>query len=391
VTSARIDRLVGVDVARCLALLGMVATHVLTERDADGSLTTAQLLAGGRASALFAVLAGVSLALMTGRRTPVRGRERAARSSGLAVRAVLIALLGLALGGLEHGIAVILTYYGVLFLLGLPFLGLGTRHLLAIAGVWVFLGPVVSQLVRPRLAERRFDSPSFEQLSDPGRLLGELLFTGYYPVVPWLAYVLLGLALGRADLRSRRVQAWLVGVGLATAAVATYASTWLTTRDPIARRLLADAGTGQSIEDLLDQISRGMFGQTPADGSWAWLLVVAPHSSTPFDLAQTMGSAAFVLGCCLLVVGLIGRVGERAFAVFFGAGAMSLTLYSVHVLMKTERFWPPEEPESFRWHVLVLLAVGSVFAAAARRGPLEWLVARVSNRVSSRVSVGATR
>lgn len=47
---ARAGRLVGVDVARCLALLGMVATHVLDERDADGSLTTAQWLAGGRAS-----------------------------------------------------------------------------------------------------------------------------------------------------------------------------------------------------------------------------------------------------------------------------------------------------------------------------------------------------
>ena len=30
-----------------------------------------------------------------------------------------------------------------------------------------------------------------------------------------------------------------------------------------------------------------MFGTTPEDGSWAWMLVVAPHSSTPFDLAQT--------------------------------------------------------------------------------------------------------
>jgi uncharacterized membrane protein len=377
VTGPRVDRLVGVDVARCLALLGMVATHVLAERDADGSLTTAQWLAGGRASALFAVLAGVSLALMTGRRTPARGRERSRLSRSLAVRAVLIALIGLALGDLEHGIAVILTYYGLLFLLGLPFLGLRTRPLLVLAVAWAVLGPVVSQLVRPQLPERRFGSPSFEQLSDPGRVLSELLFTGYYPVVPWLAYVLLGLALGRADLRSRRVQAWLVGAGLATAVTATAASRWLTTRDPVARRLLADA-PGQDIEDLLDQISRGMFGQTPVEGSWAWLLVVAPHSSTPFDLAQTAGSAAFVLGCCLGVVGLAGRLGARALAVFFGAGAMTLTLYTLHVVMRTERFWPAEEPESFRWHVLVLLSVGAVLVAAGRRGPLEWLVARVS-------------
>ena len=64
-TGIRSGRLVGLDVARCLALLGMVATHVLDERTPAGDLTTAQWLAGGRASALFAVLAGVSLALMT--------------------------------------------------------------------------------------------------------------------------------------------------------------------------------------------------------------------------------------------------------------------------------------------------------------------------------------
>ena len=64
-TATRPGRLVGLDVARCLALLGMVATHVLDARTPDGELATAQWLAGGRASALFAVLAGVSLALMT--------------------------------------------------------------------------------------------------------------------------------------------------------------------------------------------------------------------------------------------------------------------------------------------------------------------------------------
>ena len=72
---------------------------------------------------------------------------------------------------------------------------------------------------------------------------------------------------------------------------------------------------------------------------------------------------------------------------FFGAGTMTLSLYSLHVLMRTERFWPAEEPETFRWHVLVLLAVGALFVAARRRGPLEWVVARVSGRLSG----GATR
>ena len=125
-----------------------------------------------------------------------------------------------------------------------------------------------------------------------------------------------------------------------------------------------------------------MYGQTPVDGSWAWLLVVAPHSSTPFDLAHTMGSAAFVLGVCLAVAGLVGDRRRRALAVFFGAGTMTLSLYTLHVLMRTERFWPAEEPESFRSHVLVLMAIGAVFVAARRRGPLEWLVSRAGRAVS---------
>ena len=70
-------RLVGLDVARCLALLGMVATHVLDERSPDGTLTRTSWLVDGRASALFAVLAGVSLALMRGDRRTSTGRPSA--------------------------------------------------------------------------------------------------------------------------------------------------------------------------------------------------------------------------------------------------------------------------------------------------------------------------
>lgn len=56
-------RVVGLDVARCLALIGMIATHILNSTGEDG-ITVTQQLAGGRASALFAVLAGVSLSLI---------------------------------------------------------------------------------------------------------------------------------------------------------------------------------------------------------------------------------------------------------------------------------------------------------------------------------------
>jgi uncharacterized membrane protein len=350
-TATRQGRLVGLDVARCLALLGMVATHVLDARTPDGELATAQWLAGGRASALFAVLAGVSLALMT--REPLRGRPLALRSLGIVGRAVLIAALGLLLGGLDSGVAVILTYYGVLFVVGLPFTLLRVRTLVPLTVAWVVVAPVVSHLVRPDLPERGFESPSFAQLADPGQLASELLLTGYYPVVPWLAYLLAGIALGRLDLRDTSLLGAVALGGLGTAVLATRVS-----------RTLVDPA-------VASENATGMFGTTPADGDWDWLLVVAPHSATPFDLAQTIGSAVLVICGCLLLERLLPRAATAVLGVVLGAGAATLTLYSLHVVMLTPEVWPEEEPSAYASHVVVLLALGAVLRLLGRRGPLE--------------------
>jgi hypothetical protein len=86
-----------------------------------------------------------------------------AAAAGVAVRAVLIAAIGLSLGEFDSGIAVILTYYGVLFLLGIPFLMLRARWSFAVAAVGLVVAPVLSHLVRPQLPVRGFAaSPSFE-------------------------------------------------------------------------------------------------------------------------------------------------------------------------------------------------------------------------------------
>jgi uncharacterized membrane protein len=355
VTGPRASRLVGLDVARCLALLGMVATHVLLDFTPDGDLTFSQWLAGGRASALFAVLAGVSLALMTGRPEPFRGRDRVRVSAGLAVRALLIAALGLLLAELDSGLAVILTYYGVLFLLGLLFVGLRARTLALLAAAWVVLAPIASHLIRPKLPQRGFASPALDQLAEPGQLAGELLLTGYYPVFPWVAYLLAGMALGRCDLRDRRLLVALAAGGLALATLATLVS-----------RALVDPAVS-------DPHVLGMHGTTPADGDWSWLLLVAPHSATPFDLAQTIGSALFVIAACLLLERAVPAGGRTFLAVLFGAGTMTLSLYSLHVVLRTPDFWPPDTG-AYGWHVLVLLAIGAVFVAWGRRGPLEYAV-----------------
>ncbi|MET9488204.1 heparan-alpha-glucosaminide N-acetyltransferase domain-containing protein [Nocardia sp. NPDC006630] len=69
------SRLVALDVARGLAVLGMIVAHVGVTRDLAWADPGSWLsIANGRSSILFATLAGMSLALMSGRERPPAGQ-----------------------------------------------------------------------------------------------------------------------------------------------------------------------------------------------------------------------------------------------------------------------------------------------------------------------------
>ncbi|WP_426245566.1 heparan-alpha-glucosaminide N-acetyltransferase domain-containing protein [Nocardioides sp. LHG3406-4] len=371
-------RIVGVDVARCLALLGMMATHILEPLGGDGELTTIQSIASGRASGLFALLAGVSLALVTGGARPHQGRRLHGDRAGIVVRALLIAFIGLLLGGLPTDIAIILVYYAVLFVLALPFLGLGWRPLALLALAWTVAGPVASMLLRSGLESPARLVPSFEHLAAPADLAQSLLLTGYYPAIGWFAYLLAGLAIGRLDLRRSAVAARVALVGAAVAGVTWVVSTDLTGDAGVRRALLrADHGGATTWTELRRQLDQGSFGTTPTD-SWWWLVPIGPHSGTSFTFLHTIGCSLAVLGLAVLAA----RVVTRGWAVVFGAGAMTLTLYSLHIVLLTPEIPPAEVPSSYLPQVLVVLLIGAAYALARTRGPLESLIGACSGAVA---------
>ena len=116
--------------------------------DGPGGVNTWFQITAGRSAALFAVLAGVSIALTTRSRPD---RTTAGNRLALAARALTIALIGLFLGVPDSGLAVILTFYGVLFLVALPVLTWSARSLGLLALCWGLLSPVVSIAVRRHL------------------------------------------------------------------------------------------------------------------------------------------------------------------------------------------------------------------------------------------------
>ncbi len=372
-------RIVGVDVARCVALLGMMATHILPGV-VDGEVPLAHQLAAGRASALFAVLAGVSLVLVSGTRAPLRGTAWRAAYAGLAARAGLIGLVGLLLGEVRSGIAVILASYAAYFLLAGPFLALRSRWVLLAAVVWAVAGPVLSLVLRRELPDPTYLVPSMASLYDPVDLLLGLLVTGYYPALTWLPYLLLGIVVGRADLATVRVRLTLVVCGTTAVVVSTVVADALTAL-PDVRAALTRTFEGPGWEgDLTTTLTHGLYGTVPTGTNW-WLAVRAPHTGTTPDLLMTAGSACLVLVACLVVADL----APRSCRVVFGAGAMTLTLYSLHVLSRARGLWDADGWPTWLGQAAVVLVLGAAYALARRRGPLEVVVGEAAR--AARLSV----
>lgn len=355
--SSRGGRILGIDAARAVALVGMMATHILPLSTRDGRETLTGLLADGRASALFAVLAGVGVALSTGgTRRPPDVRAHLAAASGLVVRGVLVALVGLLLVGLSPPVAVILAYYGLLFVLATPLLRLPAGALAAGAVLVCAVAPVLSHVLRAGLPDGPGPQAGLAALTEPGDLLITLALTGYYPAVPWLTYLLAGMAVGRLDLRRVRTAVTLLVGGTVVSVVASGTSA-----------LLLGAGGGSAVLTEAARAERH-YGSTPTD-TWWWLAIDAPHSGTPLDLAHTTGTALAVIGAMLLLARFARPVAWLPAAI----GAAPLTLYTAHVVAVTVSRGN-HEVSLWLTHVAVAAAVGAALALAGWRGPLELAV-----------------
>jgi uncharacterized membrane protein len=375
-------RLHGIDAARGLALLGMMATHLLPtfESNADLTPTWIGLTFSGRAAALFAVLAGVGLALSTGKHKPLQGPDLAAARRGVALRALVIAAVGLSLGGLEVNLAIILVHYAVLFLCVLPFLGMALKQLCAWAGGWVLGSPVLAYLLRPWLLAAQppmqlGHNPSWEDLSTPASLLADLFFTGYYPVFQWLSYLLVGLIVGRLVLGRAMVPVVLLVGGTIVAVLAK--TLGVTAMESWGGRAALEEllnSPGYPLESILQVNLTGI----PQEGSWWWLASAAPHSATTLDLLHTSGVAVAVIGACLLLGRLAEWVDLDLLLPLRGAGAMTLSLYAVHVWVVSGFYLKPlpagwTEDGMYFAHAATAVIVGMVFVLLKWRGPLEWL------------------
>ncbi|WP_046470558.1 heparan-alpha-glucosaminide N-acetyltransferase domain-containing protein [Allosalinactinospora lopnorensis] len=380
------DRLIGIDVARGLAVLGMFVVHVgIGWSLADGGNALLPVVSG-RAAALFALLAGVSIALISGGATPKTGGDMGVALWRVVIRGLLMLPLGTLLTMTGVPVAVILAYYAVFFVLAAPLMDERWKIVAGTAAVLGLVGPLVSFYLRGLIQEGPLEGPvaainSYDPLvAWSGEGIVDFLLTGSYPAITWMPFVLAGLAIGRLDLRSVKVRWALAGVGTAVAAL-SYTGSWFALNAFGGRERLdssfdagymADQGGAETLDATLRE---GVAGTVPLN-DWAWLLTAAPHSGSPFEVYGAGGVAIAVLGVALLVSHYL----RWALYPLASVGALALTTYVGHVLLiwVGEEGWLAGTPlrfvtDNMDWSVLLgaLLFATAWRLLVRRRGPLE--------------------
>jgi uncharacterized membrane protein YeiB len=368
-----VGRLVGVDLARALAVFGMYVVHIGPPLSAtSGVASWIRYLADGRSSILFATLAGFSLALLAGRREPKTGLAGRQAKARIAIRAVVLLAVGTGLT-MVFGDVIILNFYGVYFLLALPLVRLRARTLAIIAAVLAVVAPqlafVLSSLLTESVQQSINAYDPLERLCGVGVL--DLLFTGFYPTITWMSFVVAGMALARLDLAAGSVRRRLAVFGPALIVLGYGTS-----------RLLAGADALRSAaEDASGSSGSRSFGSGSFDsgsfepyGSASSLLLAGPHSGTTFDIIGSLGVAITVILCAIVAMDRLSWLRRLATPVI-AVGTMSLTAYVGHFVVSSSAGVPFQES----WVPLLMFIGGAILFAGIwsrffRRGPLEYLL-----------------
>jgi uncharacterized membrane protein len=379
-------RLHGVDAARGVALIGMMVIHVLPdENPATGGPAWTYVISAGNASALFAVLAGVSIAFTTGRARVGLDRVPATVAS-LTARGAVVGFIGLALGYTDAELAaVILPYYALMFLLAIPVVFLPTWGVVCAGVTFVAGAPALTFLLTPHLPPLPESTlnPGFDDVfTRPLELLSELMVTGEFPALTWIAYLCAGLVIGRLTLSSSRTASRMLVAGCVATALAHVASGLLLYRYGGLQQIWSATDTA-TVDYTREVLTFGADG-TPPSGTWWWLAVVEPHSGTPLDLVSTIGIATAVLAAILLldhVTAPLFRMsaGLLTYAVA-AAGKMTLTFYTLHVMFINSIHDNYVPTTSLVLQVIAAIVLGIAWQASAGRGPLEALTATVTAR-----------
>lgn len=291
------SRIVGLDIARSLAIIGMVVLHMAS------LVWHTKVILNGLPAALFAILAGITLMIIA-RNFTVTTLLR------ILARGCIITLIGLALLPLGGEIQVVLVVIGITMMLlcWVPPLHWAWKLIL-------FAAATVAATVK----------------------YAPLTLPQVYPLLAYIAYFFAGMLLYEIYIRKQRA-----------------AAQWVST----------------AITGIVAAIGFYFRFTTDIPG---WLRFTG-HTGVVGEIVLSIAVAAVVLHLCLLA----GRAASKLVYPFAALGAMSLSIYILHVL--TAYYWQSHIAlHNTAWacaFIALFLVIATLWRRLIGKGPAEWAVAK---------------
>lgn len=356
------QRIVGFDIARALAIFGMVIVNFKIAMNAGTGTPFLVSFAGlfeGRASALFVILAGVGVTFLTN-----KARASSDRSLVVTNRLSLIkrGLLLIGIGLLYTPIwqADILHFYGVYFLIAAAIYTFNDKALIVIASIITLMFPILMLFLN---YEQNWDWSTFtyENFWSLDGMVRHIAFNGFHPVFPWAAFLVFGMWLGRLDVSQSVVRKKLFAWSLVTLLVTEVGFYFIR----------AAMGDGSALGMTADEVS--------------FLFSTSIIPPLPQYIVSAGSSAVVVLVACL---SFSVRFSESTISKWlYQTGQLSLTLYVAHVILGMGLLEAIGRLENQTINVSLLSALtfcvgGVVFSMVWLKyftsGPLEWVFRKLA-------------
>lgn len=357
------SRIAGYDLARAIALLGMVFVNFkylmeANDTGAPGLLWLSNWI-DGRPAVTFVVLAGIGISLLkNSSQAGPRINLFAKPYATILKRATFLFLLGLFFSRIWY--ADILHFYGFYFAVSIFLVNLSNRILFSLSGI-ALICALLFAIYYNFVVFPKIDSVWDPEFWTQKGFLEDLFANGCYPVFPWIIYFMFGIWLGRQNLSDCRMQKKILTLS-ALAIVFSELFAWLV------KHMLITESTLEKLPLLI------FFSDT------------SPFSSPILSVFSAGGTALLVI---LSSIKLAKKAGSgRWMAPFLAAAQMPLTLYIAHIgiiqlaRMISDRV-DQKTPLEFAWiwaTILCLLALmfAHYWVRHFGRGPLEKILRWVS-------------
>jgi uncharacterized membrane protein YeiB len=356
------QRIIGIDVARALAVIGMIIVNFKVVFGENGQPWVQSLvhIFDGKAAATFVVLAGIGLALMTN--TAIKQKDKTKIKMvqiRIAKRALFLFIIGISY--ITIWPADILHFYGVYLMIVLIVLTC-KEHVLLIIGICIIVAYPLLMTFLNYSAGWDFGNLDYQDFWTFKGFMRNLFYNGFHPVLPWSAFILFGYWFGKQDLHNNKFLKktfWMSSIIFIAIQLVSYLSI-----------SILSEGNQEAVLELTE-----IFGTNPMP-------------PLPFYMLNGIAVAFALISACIL----ISKRFKDSFLIdaLNKTGQLALTFYVAHVVigMGIVEAVDPSKMGGYSIAFSVIYAIlfsmfCVLFAVVWRKyytsGPLEWAMRKIAD------------